>query len=188
MNCLSLLTNSGAIQSHIQHFHESESPTGEWGLKTELVFQFLWQVITPMISTMELFCLDIWFVSLSFWMLWISELNFHYNLNSLFPGLKWLHKWIWYDYNSFACSFRWISSDSCIPKLSMINMMMSWPSLALFWHKAYWMQVNVKSPRCIYLFKLNLMKYLSALTIWHSRNWENYLGNCLGSFLWENYS
>lgn len=62
-------------------------------------------------------------------------------------------------YNSFSCSFRWISSDSCIPKSSMINMMMSWPSLALFWPREYWMQVNdFKSSRFIYLFKLNLMK------------------------------
>ena len=46
-------------------------------------------------------------------------------------------------------------------KSSMINMMMSWPSLALFWPRAYWTQVNVfKSSRFIYLFKLNLMKYL----------------------------
>nr|KAF6450943.1 proteasome 26S subunit, non-ATPase 1 [Molossus molossus] len=28
----------------------------------------------------------------------------------------------------------------------MINMMMSWPSLALFWPREYWMQVGIMSP------------------------------------------
>lgn len=90
-----------------------------------------------------------------------SELRFHYHLSNLFPALKSHSKGIELGCNSFFCSFRWISSDSCIPKSSMINMMMSWPSLALFWPRAYWTQVNVfKSSRFIYLFKLNLMKYL----------------------------
>lgn len=73
-----------------------------------------------------------------------------------YPYSKMTQQWIEVDCNSFSCSFRWISSDSCIPKSSMINMMMSWPSLALFWPREYWMQVNVfKSSRFIYLFKLN---------------------------------
>lgn len=98
-----------------------------------------------------------------------SEFRFHYHLSSLFPALKSHSKWIELGCNSFFCSFRWISSDSCIPKSSMINMMMSWPSLALFWPRAYWTQVNVfKSSRFIYFFKFN---EIFVLTIWQSRNW-----------------
>lgn len=106
-----------------------------------------------MISTVELCCLQSWSISL-FFDLWNLELRFHYQLSNVFPALKWHSKWIESETNSFSCSFRWINSDSCIPKSSTINMMMSWPSLALFWPKEYWMQVNVlKSSRLIYVFK-----------------------------------
>lgn len=142
----------------IQHSFEPESLTVEWGLKTELVLPHQ-KSHNTMISTIELCFLQM-YPYFSLWMLWNSGLKFHYQLSNLFfPALKWHSKWIELVYNSFSCSFRWVSLDNCIPKSSMINMMMSWPSLVLFWPREYWMQVNVfKSSRFIYLFTLSLIK------------------------------